>query len=188
MTRLSSLSASLLGLSLSALVAYPAGSQTTAPPDDKPPAEGAPAVAAAPTPTASTVVPTLVAANRFEIESSQLALTRSTSKDVREFANRMVIDHNRASAKFKRTLADAKLPMPPERLDARHQAILDHLNGAHADAFDKAYIDAQYNAHVRAVDLLKAYAKDGDNPRLKAFAADLLPPLQRHLDQVTKLR
>jgi uncharacterized protein DUF4142 len=31
-------------------------------------------------------------------------------------------------------------------------------------------------------------AKDGDNPRLKAFAADLLPTLQGHLEHVKKLK
>jgi putative membrane protein len=190
MTRFDSLLAlaSLLGLSLSAVVVYPVGSQTHAPAAGTLPAQGAPAIAAAPAPTAATVVPTVVAANRFEIESSQMALTRSNSKDVREFANRLVIDHNLAAAQLKQTLASAKLPVPPEQLDAKHQAILDKLRAANADAFDKTYIEAQYNAHVEAIDLFKAYAKDGDIPRLKAFAADVLPPLQRHLDQVTKLR
>ena len=43
-------------------------------------------------------------------------------------------------------------------------------------------------AQVEAVDLFKAYAKDGDTPRLKAFAADLLPTLVGHLEHVKKLK
>ena len=55
-------------------------------------------------------------------------------------------------------------------------------------AFNKAYIEAQYNAHVEAVNLFAAYAKSGDNAQLKALAAELLPTLQGHLDQVSRLR
>jgi putative membrane protein len=52
---------------------------------------------------------TVAASNQFEIETSQLALSKSASKAVRDFANRMVVDHNPAGAKFKQALADAKL-------------------------------------------------------------------------------
>ena len=100
----------------------------------------------------------------------------------------MVTDHNQAGAKFKQALVDAKISPPTEKLDAKHQAILDRLKAAHGAAFDAAYIEAQTSAHLEAVDLFKAYAKDGDNPRLKAFAADLLPTLQGHLDHVKKLK
>jgi putative membrane protein len=183
MTHPSSLYATILGLSLAALAAPALGQ--TAPPTRPPPT--APQTAAASV-TAATVVPTVAVANQFEIESSQLALSRSTSKAVKDFANRMITDHNLAAAKFKQALADAKIAPPSEKLDAKHQAIIDKLKAANGAAFDAAYIEAQTSAHMEAVDLLKAYARDGDNPRLKAFAADLLPTLEGHLQHVKKLK
>lgn len=181
MTPRSSLRASLLGLSLAACAVLPAIGQTA------PPARTAPQTAAALL-TAATFVPVVGVSNQFEIESSQLALSRSTSKAVKDFANRMVVEHNLAGAKFKQALADAKITLPSEKLDAKHQAIIDRLKAANGAAFDTAYIEAQTNAHVEAVDLFKAYAKDGDTPRLKAFAADLLPTLVGHLEHVKKLK
>jgi putative membrane protein len=184
MVRLSILHATLVGLSLAAAVALPAVGQT-APPTRTAPA--APQTAAAST-TAATFLPVVAASNQFEIESSTLALSKSGSKAVKDFANRMVVDHNLAGSKFKQALTDAKLSPPPEKLDAKHQAILDKLRAANGAAFDAAYIEAQTSAHIEAVDLFKAYAKDGDNPRLKAFAADVLPTLQGHLEHVKKLK
>jgi putative membrane protein len=184
MIRPSIFHATLLGLSLASVVALPAVGQTTPPTRTAP---AAPQTAAAST-TAAAFVPVVAASNQFEIESSTLALSKSASKTVRDFANRMVVDHNLAGAKFKQALTDAKLSPPPEKLDAKHQAVLDRLKAANGAAFDAAYIEAQTSAHIEAVNLFKAYAKDGDNPRLKAFAADVLPTLEGHLEHVKKLK
>jgi putative membrane protein len=42
-------------------------------------------------------------------------------------------------------------------------------------------------AHQDAVVLFNAYAKDGDDPELKKWAAKTLPHLQRHLTMAQKL-
>ena len=49
------------------------------------------------------------------------------------------------------------------------------------DDFDKAYIAAQYKAHVETVELFKGHAQGGEDTRMRAFAAELLPKLQAHL-------
>jgi putative membrane protein len=158
----------------------PAGSKAMAPPSTA----MAPAAAA----SATTFVPTAASANLFEIESSQLALEHGQSAKVKDFAKQMVSDHKQAATKMKQALAEAKIAAPPEKLNAKDQKVYDKLKAAKGSAFDKAYIEAQYNAHVEAVNLFATYAKNGDNPRIKALASELLPTLQMHLDEVTKLR
>jgi len=138
--------------------------------------------------TADSFVPLAGSSNLFEIESSRLAMQRSQSAQVKQFANQMVADHTLAVSKMKAALSEAKIPPPPEKLNVKDQKVYDSLKQAQGAAFDKAYIEAQYNAHVEAVNLFSAYAKGGDNPRLKALAGELLPTLQGHLDHVSKLR
>jgi putative membrane protein len=116
--------------------------------------------AAAPAAQTATFEAMVAAGNLFEFQSSELALRRSHSGAVRDFANRMIADHIAAAAKFKQALADAQL----------------------------TYIEAQYNAHVETAAPFKAYASGGENARMKAFAADVLPTLQGHPDRVAKLR
>lgn len=147
--------------------------------------QSAPRPAATPTPGFLTAV---AAGNEFEIDSSKLALTRTKSDIVRRFAQRMVEDHTDAASKFKKAVAEAKLTSPPEKVDARHQTMLDGLKAANETSFDKLYVDAQHKAHVETVDLFKAYAENGDNARMKQFANELLPTLQAHLDHAGKMR
>lgn len=126
--------------------------------------------------------------NKFEIDSSKLALDKSKSEAVRAFANMMVTDHGEAAVKMKRAVTEARLSAPPEALDTRHKAILDDLAKKEGSAFDKAYIDAQLKGHEETVALFKAYADGGENARIKKFAKDLLPVLQKHLDQIGQLK
>ena len=157
----------------------------------KPPAApAAPSTAMAPAAAAATAtfVPMAASGNQFEIESSKLALQRGQSQAVKDFANLMIKDHTAAAAKMKQTLADARLQAPTEPLSAKDQKALESLKAATSGAFDKAYIDAQYVAHVEAVNLFTAYAQNGDNPKVKALADELLPTLKAHLDHVTKMR
>jgi putative membrane protein len=162
--------------------------QSTSPPAATATQPPSAAIAASAAASAGTFVPTASSANLFEIESSQLALQRSQSSKVKDFAQRMVTDHNMAASKMKQALSDAKIVPPPEKLNAKDQKAYDNLKAVAPTGFDKAYIEAQYMAHVEAVNLFTAYSKNGDNPRLKALAADLLPTLQGHLDHISKLR
>ena len=150
-----------------------------------PPAKqaAAPATPATPTFLANTAV-----ANLFEIETSKLALTKTKSEKVKSFANWMVTDHTGAGTKFKQAVTEAKLTAPADRLDAKHQALLDDLKKKDGATFDAAYIKAQTDGHVETVGMFEAYATGGDNSRMKQFANDMLPTLKKHLEEVSKLK
>lgn len=83
----------------------------------------------------------------FEIESSKLALERSSNAAVREFATMMVEDHGQMSAKLKAAAGPLGITVPAE-LDPPHQKKLKMLRDTtDAEMFDRAYIEAQTNAH-----------------------------------------
>lgn len=50
-----------------------------------------------------------------------------------------------------------------------------------------AYDHMQLQAHEEAVALFEQYARDGDNPDLKAWAAKTLPHLKEHLAMAKRL-
>jgi putative membrane protein len=142
---------------------------------------------AAPAQPTASFVAMVVPANLFEVESSKLALERSRSSAVKAFAKHMIDDHSKGGVRIREALAQAGLSMPDERLDAKHIAKMQELRDA-GDAFDSVYIEMQYKAHVEAVDLFKGYAAGGENKQLRGFAADVVPTLEAHLDQVAKMR
>jgi putative membrane protein len=128
-------------------------------------------------------------ANKFEIDSSQLALKQSQDDGVKAFAQQMIDDHTKAGDAFGDALKSAKTPMtPPTDLDKSHQKDMDKLGKLQAASFDKQYIKMQVSAHKDAVKLFTDYSKKGDDASLKNFATTTLPTLQQHLDSVNKLQ
>jgi putative membrane protein len=129
------------------------------------------------------------AGDMFEIQSSQLALTRSTNKDVRDFAQMMVDAHTGTSTALKGAIADSGQTLTlPTMLPMDMQDKLDSLGKASDADFDRAYLDAQIDAHQSALNLLTRYASDGDIPALKAFAGETAPKVQDHLTKAKALR
>ena len=119
--------------------------------------------------------------NMFEIQSSQLALQKSTDAKLKGFAEGLVNDHKAASDKLKSTVQGADLPAPPTELDQKHKKMLDKLQSASGREFDRTYLDMQVKAHKEAVELFSDYAKEGKVSELKNFAQQTLPILQEHL-------
>ena len=69
-----------------------------------------------------------------------------------------------------------------------HEQILDALKGKGRKDFDSSYDQIQVKAHEDAVALFDAYAKGGEDPELKKWAAKTLPHLKEHLSMAQKLK
>ena len=123
----------------------------------------------------------------YEIQSSQLALTRGSSA-VKGFAQQMITDHTATTNALTATLTSANMPAsPPATLDPRRQAMIAALNGASGPAFDQLYLHQQLMAHQEALALHSGYAQAGDAPPLKAFAGQVAGRVQMHLDMLRTL-
>jgi putative membrane protein len=141
-----------------------------------------------PAPTKDFIAKVAVA-NKFEIDTSQLALKYGKAPGVKTFAQKMIDDHTKAGEDFKAALAEAKIDPPADSLDITHAAKYAKLRVFTTEnGFDSAYVDAQLEAHNDAVALFKDYAANGPTPQLKAFAEKTLPTLEHHLMMVQDLR
>jgi putative membrane protein len=61
----------------------------------------------------------------FEIQSSQLALDRSTDPGIKAFANQMITDHGKTSSEMKSMVANGTVKANlPTALDSSHQSML----------------------------------------------------------------
>jgi putative membrane protein len=127
------------------------------------------------------------ASNMFEIQSSKLALTRSTDEATKTFAEHMIADHTKAGQEMMPAAKADKIKIP-EKLDQKHQAKLDALKSADKSTFDKMYQAEQLKAHEAAVALFTEYAKNGEKGELKTFAVKTLPTLEEHLAEVQKMK
>ena len=125
----------------------------------------------------------------FEIQSSQLALSKEPDRDTKPFAQRMVTDHQKTSSELKSLVEGGKVQATlPTAMDFDHQDMLDQLKGKSGKDFDQSYDQIQVKAHRDAVALFEAYAKTGDDAELKKWAAKTLPHLKQHLTMAQKLK
>jgi putative membrane protein len=132
-------------------------------------------------------VDTVAASDLFEIQSSELAQNKATSKAVKDFATMMIDHHTKSSADLKQAAlaASPSVPVAP-RLTAAQQADLDALRSATGD-FDKQYVQKQVAAHETARSLLSDYSAVGAPGPLRDFASKTVTVVTGHLERARKL-
>ena len=129
----------------------------------------------------------LVHANYAEIETGKLALEKSQSPQVREFAQRMVDEHQQMLSELQE-VAKTKGVTLPEGTDIQHKAISTALRLLTGQTFDNQYITrVGVNDHERTLELLKKTQAEAQDADLKALAQKAMPKVQEHLAMARKL-
>lgn len=126
--------------------------------------------------------------NKFEIQSGELATTKSQNPDVVAFGAHMVHDHTMAAQELA-PLAQRKGWTLSQELLKRHQDNVQMLSPLTGAAFDKEFARLMVVSHEEAVSLFRsASSSDGvPDAELRAWAAGKLPKLQEHLDDAQDL-
>src|SRR3954471_6366406 len=115
---------------------------------------------AAGTPSAQEFVNKVAITDMFEIQSSQLALSKQADSDTKPFAEKMVQDHQKTSSELKGLVEGSMVKLTlPTSLDAEHQKMLNELNAKSGKDFDLTYDQIQVKAHREAVALFKLIQK-----------------------------
>ena len=122
----------------------------------------------------------------FEVEESQLALSRSQNTQVKAFAQQMVDDHTKANQELM-GLAQQKGVKVADKPSMMMRGKIDVLK-ARKDGFDHHYAESQVNAHESTIKLFRKEAQDGKDADVKAWAAKMLPALEHHLQMAQDLR
>ena len=134
---------------------------------------------------------TAAAGGLAEVATARMALERSSSDDVKQYAQRMIDDHTRANTELMQ-LASSKGLTLPTGPDAKHQAMMQKMMKLSGTDFDREYIKtAGVKDHEKMAKLFMDEQTKGRDADLKAFAASTLPAVQMHLtmarDMTTKM-
>src|SRR3954471_13824764 len=131
------------------------------------------------------IVALLDEANMADSAAGAIAATKGTSSQVRDFAKRMERDHHQLRAQGQ-ALAK-KLNVPPaapsnDPVQSMAQSETNTLNStAKGKDFDKAYIDAEVDAHKAVLDLATKAAAQTQTAELKNLIQKAAPVVQAHL-------
>ncbi|HEY3134040.1 MAG TPA: DUF4142 domain-containing protein [Gemmatimonadaceae bacterium] len=152
------------------------------------------AVAPAPaaTWTDANIVALLDEANMADSAAGSIAATKGTSSDVREFARRMMRDHHQLRAQGAALAKKLNVTPAAPSDDPVMPMAQDETNTLNSTAkgkdFDKAYIDAEVNAHKKVLDLATNAAKQTQTAELKNLIQKAAPVIQEHLTKAESIQ
>jgi putative membrane protein len=121
-----------------------------------------------------------------EVNAGKLASRKAQSKEVMDFANRLVSDHSAAGDRLAALTKGGKGGRPAD-LDKDHKVMLEQLGKVDARAFDAAYIRGQIVDHQRSAQLYEWIIDNGQDPKLASYAMETLPVVLRHLEMAKAL-
>jgi putative membrane protein len=136
--------------------------------------------------TDANIAAIVVGANKIDISAGEIALDRSRNNKVREFAQRMVTDHQSVLDSAVKLVT--RLGVTPQnnnlvhaltKQSAEHEAKLKSLSGKE---FDRLYIDHEVAYHEAVIEVVKTQLIPGaNNQDLKNTLVSVLPAFDAHL-------
>ena len=123
-----------------------------------------------------------------EVEGSKVAVTQSSSADVKTFAQQMIDDHGKAGTELK-GLADQKGVKVSDTPSITKKTEIKVLSERKGSSFDQHYADSiGVKAHQDTIKLFQKEVDKGSDPDVKAWASRTLPALQHHLEMAQSLK
>jgi putative membrane protein len=123
----------------------------------------------------------------FEVQVSQLAVSKANDGNVKSFASMLVDQHTAANNELTK-IANAKgveLPAAPPHGLRRD---IEKLGKKSGDTFDRDFVrEVGLKAHEKDIKLFQKASKDVKDAELKAFVDKTLPVLREHLAAAEKL-
>ena len=106
------------------------------------------------------------------IEMSKLAKTKSSNKEIAQFADAAIREHTVTNDKLRNVAKEINLKLPMS-LQASQQTIIQQLKSQSGKEFDLTYTELMKREHDTEAGMFdKAAGETNLNPNLKAFAAD----------------
>ena len=145
------------------------------------------AAAAAEGPNDAQIAAIVVTANQVDIDAGRLAASRSHTKEVKEFAKRMIVDHtgvNKSAVELVTKLKVTPQDNPTSQsLKSGGDQNLRNLKGLEGAAFDKAYVDHEVAYHEQVLDAMdKVLIPNAKNAELDALLVKVRPAFVAHLE------
>ncbi|GAA3783229.1 DUF4142 domain-containing protein [Corallibacter vietnamensis] len=128
-----------------------------------------------------------VVANQIDIDYAKIALKRSKNKDIIDFANRMIEDHNaviqQAVALVEKLGVNPKDNAVSQSLLKQSKETLKTLKKVSRKDFNKAYIDNEVAYHKAVIDAVNGLLiPEANNTELKGLLEAVVPALEAHLE------
>jgi len=118
--------------------------------------------------------------NLMEIRLGQLAQTKASNQAVKQFGQRMTVDHTNLENQLTSTVSSGGQTFNPA-MDPRHAQQVSRLEGLSGEQFDRAYMSLMIKGHQRDVKNFQTQTSSARSNQVRTLATNSLPVLQQHL-------
>ncbi len=118
-----------------------------------------------------------------EVELGRLAVKQGSTSAVKEFAQRMIVDHSKAGQALEELARQKNVSLPSKVLPEGKQT-MEKLSKLSGTDFDQAYVKTMVVMHEKDVAAFSAVAQNATDADVKAFATKTLPILKMHLEMI----
>ena len=115
-----------------------------------------------------------------EVQLSELALRKSTSDDVKQFASLMVADHATLIESL-RASAESQGVRLPNKLPPREQTTYEQLRALSGEDFDRQYIKILADDHHKELREFRSEIANTQDVMLRSVVQDATATLHRHM-------
>lgn len=121
----------------------------------------------------------------FEVKTSQLALTKATTPEVKELAKTLDAQRINSDVELKSIAAKKNITLPTG-LTKKEQKCYDKLAKEEGKKFDKCYAHKMVKLHKKELCKFKKEAKKSKDADLQKFASAAIPTLEQHKEMAKK--
>jgi putative membrane protein len=121
-----------------------------------------------------------------EAHLGQLAASQSDAQAVKDYAQMLVTDPTNDYQQLGMVAKKANLTLP-NAIDAAHNKMIAPFEKLKGAAFDRRYEHEMVAGHTKAIAEYKKESESGTNADLKAYATQVLPTLEKHLQAAHEL-
>jgi len=123
-----------------------------------------------------------IAGGEREVQMSQEAATKASSNEVKQFASKMVQDHQKANEELQQLASQKGVSA-----SAGSNKSMKGMPQGSGEAYDKAYMQQQVRMHEQSVADFEKQSRSADDPDVQQLATKLLPTLKEHLEEAKSL-
>jgi putative membrane protein len=138
------------------------------------------------------IVALLDEANMADSAAGALAVTKATSKEVKDFAKLMMSEHHALREQGQQLAKKLNVTPAPPAIDpvkplaeGETKALESTPKGPE---FDRVYMEQEIAAHKAVLDLAENAHGQAQNEQLKALIEQAKPVIQKHLDQAEEIK
>jgi putative membrane protein len=124
--------------------------------------------------------------NMTEAHLGQMAEAQASDDTVKSFGKTVDQDHTHAYAELSKVAEKLSQPIP-KGIDIRRDPAIEQLMRMKGNSFDRSFVRDEIRDHQKVLAEFKREAEHGANPDVKAFAQQMIPTIQNHLQKAEDL-